>query len=157
MSNPIPQTVTPVLNNREALIQLALPAKSGKGGMMPGGTIDLRPGINFPDTKMWEEAKKNELAAKLLTEKIQSSAAPEQTPERVGKPILEEGAPVSKDNPLASMKEGDAVALVDEMFDAVMMKRFLNQETRASVAAALKGQIAKIESPKAVEKRAAAR
>lgn len=141
-------TVTPVLNNTERMISLQLQGTPGKGGdIQPGGRIDLLPGMSFPDTKKWNKAKENPGVALLLKEKIAPNKAPEQSPERVGRVILEERKPVSKDNPLASVKDEIAIEMIDEMFSVPMMKKFLEQEERGGVRVALKAQIEKIEHP----------
>lgn len=146
-------TVTPILNNRESLVQLQLPAKHTKVGAQPGMVIQLIPGMNFIDTAQWLKAKENETVRFLLTDLIQPSKAPEQNPERVNKPHLVEGKPVSKDNPLAAMTDKDADAAVSEMFDCNQMRKFLAQEERQIVRNALKAQIDKIEKPKADKKK----
>jgi len=145
------KTVTPVLNNRESLIQIQLPGKPGKQGLTAGPRVDLIPGMNFVDTDYWTKAKENAVCASMLTETIQPSRAPEQNPERVGKPILVEGKPISRDNPLGACEEADAVKMVGELFDVPAMKRFLLQEDRPEVVMALKGQIAKIETAKGAQ------
>lgn len=147
------ETVTPVLNNRESLIQLQLPAKNTKVGAQPGQVIQLIPGMNFIDTVQWNKAKENQTVQHLLTDVIQPSRAPEQNPERVGKSPLVEGKAVSKDNPLAAMTEKDADATVSEMFDCNQMRKFLSQEERQVVRNALKAQIDKIEKPKSDKKK----
>lgn len=148
-------TVTPVLNNRESVIQIQLPATKANGAMLPGGRVDLIPGMNFVDTPLWETAKQNPTCKILLTEKIPASRAPEQNPERVGKTFLEEGGPVAKDNPLSSLEIQAAIAVVGELFDVPKMRQFLDQETRPAVAAALRGKIAEIEKHPTVKKKAA--
>lgn len=142
-------TVTPVLNNCDGIRQIALPAIQGKGGITPGPVIHLYPGMNFPETALWDKAKQNELAQQLLTSKIELSKAPEFNPERVGMHHLVEYKPVSKDNPLAAMSESEAVVMVGEILDTPTLKRFQLQETRPLVGAALKAQLAKIEKPEA--------
>ncbi len=141
-------TVTPVLNNTEHMILLPLQGVAGKGGgISPGGRVDLLPGMNFPDTKLWKRAKETEGCRLMLKDKILPSKSPEQSPERIGRVILEERKPVGKDNPLATLSEEAAVEMIDELFSVPMMKKFLAQEERAGVRAGLKAQIHKIEHP----------
>lgn len=145
-------TLTPVLNNRESLVQLQLSSKKTTVGAQPGPFINLIPGMNFVDTALWEEAKKNAVVVAMLIDLIPQSRAQEQNPERVGKPYLVESKPVSKDNPLKSMSQSNAVLAVGEMFDVRTMKRFMDQEERPQIINALKAQINKIENPK-IEKK----
>ncbi len=145
MSEPTPVTVTAVLNNRESLVQVQLPAKSGKQGTAAGPLLNFLPGMNFIPSEQWALAKQNPTVQHLLTQKQIAMKAPEHNPEKVGLPVLEEGPSCSKDNPLHSLAESDAVAMIDELFDVPTMKRFLEQEDRPKVAASLKSQIAKIE------------
>lgn len=160
MANQAQANVVAVCNNRESLVQLQLPSnitkdrhnKETKSGVNPGPVIQLLPGMNFVDADKWAVAKENPIVQKLLSEKIKPSRAPEQNPERIGLPTLEEGPTCSKDNPLASLSDGDAVAMVDELFDVPMMKRFLDQESRTNVAVALKTQITKIEKVQGTKK-----
>lgn len=141
-------TVTPVLNNTERLIQCSTQGSQGRGGdIQPGKRVDLLPGMNFPETKLWNKAKEAQGCRDLLKTKIEPNKAPEQSPERVGKYYLEERKPISKDNPLMAVSEESALEMVDEMFSVPMMKKFLDQEERGAVIKALKGQIHKIENP----------
>lgn len=144
--NPTKMLV-PVINNEERLTQLALPSKPGKGGMLPGTVIQLKPGMNFIPADQWAQAKENENVRNLLTDVIQPSRAPEVSIECVGKFKLVEMSPVTGDNPLASMKETEAVAAIAEIFDVALLKKLAAQETRARVARALQNAITKIEKP----------
>jgi len=146
-------TVIPVLNNRDSMIQIQLPGTNGQGGLIPGGRVDLLPGMNFIDTEKWESAKKNSQCAIMLKEKIPASNAPEQEQSRVGKTYLEEGGPISKDNPLASLDVPAAVAVVGEMLNVGEMKKFLDQEVRPVVNTALRNKIAEIEKHPIVKKK----
>lgn len=141
------ETLTIVQNNRESIVQFQLTGKTSASGVDPGPLLQLVPGMNLLATEKWEKAKQNAVCMALLSEKIQPSKSPETNPERVGHCVLVEGIAVSKDNPLASLKDSDAVEFVEELFDIPMAKRFLNEETRGRVIAALKTQIDKIEKP----------
>jgi hypothetical protein len=142
--------VTPVLVNRESMVHIQLKGKTNaKGVHQHGPLMILLPGMNFVETEKWEQAKENEVVLSMLTDPILPSRSPEQNPERVGHPILEERAPVSKDNPLAALSEKDAVVMVGEVFDVATLNKLADQETRPQVGAALKSQIGKITKPKA--------
>lgn len=149
---PEKNTVTVVINNQERLEIIQLPALKGKGGLSPGPTIKLIPGVNFPDTKLWEQAKQNPGVQWKLKEKIKPSRAPEQNPEMVGHVMLVERGVVSADNPLSALEDSDAIALIDEIFYPPTLHQLLAEEIRPNVTKALKTQIAKLEKPRTEKK-----
>lgn len=142
-----PHTFTIIELNRESPFSIQLPGKESKAGIQLGPTVQLKPGVNFIPTDQWTEAKRNPTVLKYLEEKIAPSKSPETNPERVGHRVLVEGGQVSKDNPLASLEEKDAIELVGEIFDVPMAKRLLDEENRPKVVTALRAQINSIENP----------
>lgn len=136
-----PGTVTPVLNNEERQHLIQLPGEKHLGGHVHGPLIILRTGWNFVPTKHWEIAKENPMVQWLMTEKIPPGRSPELNQECIGKYHLVERPPVTKDNPLAAISDDEAVAMVAEIFDERDLRKFLAQESRGRVAAALSGKI----------------
>jgi hypothetical protein len=153
---------TVVINNREGLVQGQLQpdpqlvAKMAKGSIPINRCVTLLPGANLVDTADLEALLKNpafELNFKTL---IPRSPAPEQNPEKVGKPILQFMDVESKDgkkvplqvdakHPLKGLKPDVAAALIDETFVVSTLRGWLAEEGRPEVRLVLTTRIAELD------------
>lgn len=150
MANPQTSTtknVVPVQNNCERMIQMRLPGKQTKAGVLPGKLLTLVPGVNLVDADMWTEVQKNRLNQKLLTSKIKPSRAPEQNPERVGQFMLVAQEPISAQAPLSAMNDQKALGLVEEIIDTTLLRKLKGQESRPKILKAIDARIEAIEHP----------
>jgi hypothetical protein len=137
---------TPVTNNCERLIQIQV--STGINTKVPAALLTLLPGVNLVESKLWEQAKENSVARKLLVTEIERSPAPEAQLERVGQPMLVEGQPLPDDLPLKGLKLAAAQAIISETLTKSLLASWLDDESRPDVRRALEKQIAKIEGPK---------
>jgi len=137
---------TPVTNNCERLIQIQI--STGVNTKVPAALLTLLPGVNLVESKLWEQAKENSVARKLLVTEIERSPAPEAQLERVGQPMLVEGQPLPDDLPLKGLKLAAAQAIISETLTKSLLASWLDDESRPDVRRALEKQIAKIEGPK---------
>ena len=154
---------TAVINNREALVQgqLPPPPQSKTAGVpLLGKVLTLLPGANLVDSKDLEKLNENEQWKKNFSTPIPRSPAPEQNPEKVGKPILElltieqrtkEGTKtmpfpqLDDEHPLAKLDAIAAKLLVDEMLVVGTLKDWVREETRPEMAHVLNRRIAELE------------
>lgn len=116
-----------VINNREGLVQGQMqPTVFNKQGAPEvGKVLTLLPGANLVDEKELEALCKNPTFLANFKNQIQPSPAPEQNPEKVGKPILEfltvkgkdgkdEELKVEDEFPLNKLKPETAKRLIKE-------------------------------------------
>jgi hypothetical protein len=134
--------VVPVVNNLEALQQIALKPNRGVGSMVPAEAVTLQPGLNFVDAQKWADAAENPHAKLLMDERIPHSKAPQFNPECAGKPYLVAGAPLPKDNPLGALDVKAAAAMVEELHQATDRERLYKIEARDSVRSAIRTRLA---------------
>lgn len=146
-----------VINNREGLVQGQMqPAGVDSAGRkIIGPVVTLLPGLNLVDKKQLEELRKNPGFELNFATKIAPSPAPEQNPEKVGKPILEllqaqgkdgKDAPVEVEDalPLAKLSEKQAKLLISETLVEGTLKQWDREETRPAVRYEIAQQITKI-------------
>lgn len=132
-------TVVAVINNLEALQQIALKPERGMGTLVPAQAITLQPGVNFIDTEKWQEAADNPQTKRLLEAKIPLSKAPQFNRECVGKPYLVAmPQTLPKDNPMSGFTDEVALALVEEMNDARELAKYEKLERRDAVRSAMR-------------------
>jgi hypothetical protein len=149
---------TLVINNREGLVQGQMQplGKDARGVPMLGPCVTLLPGLNLVDSTQLSELRKNPGFEAQFNTKIPPSPAPEQSPEKVGKPILEVmlGAP-TKDGkrtpievedklPLAKLQEETIKTLVAETLAADVLRSWEKEEVRPSIAHIIREQLEKI-------------
>ena len=154
---------TVVINNREGLVQGQLQPdpklveKMTKGSIPINRCVTLLPGANLVDSADLEALSKNPAFAKNFETLIPRSPAPEQNPEKVGKPILQlmevEGkdgkkVPLQVDakHPLKALKAEVAKALIDETFVASTLRAWLAEEGRPEVRLVLTQRIAELDA-----------
>lgn len=134
---------TPVINNKEALVIGQLPAS----GKEPGPIVVFLPGLNLVDSKQLAVLRNNKNFDAHFKTLIPPSLAPEQTPEKVGKPILElAGKELEDASPLAKLDKQACKLLISETLDAPMLDSWLMEETRADIARSINEQKVKIGS-----------
>lgn len=149
---------TIVINNRESLVQGQLPHKQpgqrpdGAAPMLEvGGMIQLLPGVNLVDTKDLKTLReRNPTFAALFDTIIEASPAPEQNPEKVGRPILEignEGKELPASSPLARLAPNQCKAILAETFNAALLRTWLAEETRGDVRRDIDAQLGKVLGP----------
>lgn len=154
---------TAVINNREALVQGQLQpiGKDSNGMAMLGGVVTLVPGLNLVDSEQLAALRKNPTFALNFTAKIQPSLAPEQSPEKVGRPILElvmspagpskdgkaaEPKPLEVENalPLAKLSEELCKLVIGETLVEGTLRQWAREEARPAVRYEIEQQIEKI-------------
>jgi len=134
--------------------------------LVPGPQIDLAPGLNVVDAKLWarwkdENADQGEgddvvrgARHALLVELIPDDPHPNRRRERAGRPPLTEGPLVaSRTTPLADVPPDQARALVPEILDLQLVDALLKIERRPVVAEALRAHLQRI-NPRADAERA---
>jgi len=165
---------TVVINNREGLVQGQLQPdpklveKMTKGSIPINRCVTLLPGANLVEAADLEALSKNPAFAKNFETLIPRSPAPEQNPEKVGKPILQLMAadgtlidptkPAAKDAkpaavlqveekyPLKALKAEVAKALIDETFVVSTLRAWLGSEGRPEVRLVLTQRIAELDA-----------
>ncbi len=132
------KTVTVVINNREGIeiVQFPHRGKDNHGRVMIGDQLVLLPGLNLVDTEQLAVLMKNELFAAKFTTKIPRSLAPEQNPERMGRPVLVRGKDLPAYLPLSKLTPQEAIDIVEEANEE-QLPRFKADETRESVLRAI--------------------
>jgi len=112
--------------------QLPHGAKTTAGIPQPGGIVIFLPGVNLVDSEALATLRKNPGFDQLFTLKIPPSAAPEQAPEKVGKPHMELLADGLDDNaPLAKLKPKDLEKVIGETFNENLLKEWMMGEDMA--------------------------
>jgi hypothetical protein len=144
-----------IINNeaRLRIIKLRGKISPASNTLVPGPQIDLAPGVNVVDAKLWTtwkdengdvgEGDDMQRGARhaLLVEPLPDDPAPGRRRERAGRPPLTEGPMVtSRATPLADLPPDQARALVPEILDPVLVDALLKTERRAVVAEALRQQ-----------------
>ena len=142
-----------VLNNREGLAMCQLPhTKSASVGLDVGRVVQLAPGANLVPEADLEVLMRNQGFARQFETLIPRSPAPEQNPEKVGKPVLEmlqadgKDIVVADERPLAALRPDHARVLIKETLVPGMLTSWLEEETRPEVAQALKAQLVAIDA-----------
>jgi hypothetical protein len=154
---------TAVINNREGLVQGQLQpiSKNLSGAPIPYRAVTFLPGVNLIPTEELDELRKNKSFELNFTTAIQPTPAPEQNPERVGKPILEvlkvkgkdgKDVPLVVDDnqPLAGLSMDAVKALVEETIVVGYLRKWLEEEHRPDRAHLISQRIRQLENdPKA--------
>lgn len=152
-----------VINNREGLVQGQLQPRSRNlsGAPIPHRAVTFLPGVNLVPSEELEELRKNPTFELNFRTAIPHSPAPEQNPERVGKPVLEllevkgkdgKRVPLVVDDelPLAKLEPAAVKTLVDETVVTGFLREWLEQERRPDVAHLITQRIRLLEGdPKA--------
>lgn len=138
---------TVVINNKEALVigQMPHSGKDKSGVPQLGGIVTLIPGVNLVDTKVLKTLRENPGFELLFKTKIESSQAPEQNPEKVGKCILIASGEVEDSSPLAKLPPKACEAMIEETLSSDLLNKWLEDETRGDVRRVLFGKIKKLE------------
>jgi hypothetical protein len=145
-----------VLVNRESQIQIAT-TRERDGTVPADAVLFLNSGWNLVDEERWAQARKNPGVQSLLKQLIPQASAPEESPERVGHPVLVEGRVVQADDPLGALSESEALRFVAETFVTATLQKLEPLEQRAPIKLAIRAQIDKIEKPKAQARAQAAK
>lgn len=137
---------TIVINNRESLINAQLPHKGkGKdGSIQTGEVVTFIPGANLVDSAKLKTLRENPGFEALFKTKIESSPAPEQNPEKVGKCVLVLGKEVEDTSPLAKLAEKAAEALIAETFSVPQLDGWIKEEGRPEIRRLLEAQRSKL-------------
>lgn len=149
-----------VINNREGLVQgqLQPTGKDSNGMAILGPLVTLLPGLNLVDKDKLEALRKNPTFELNFTQEIKPSPAPEQNPEKVGKPTLEvlcveqktkEGVlkkpiEVEDELPLAKLDEATIKRIVSETLVADTLRLWSRQDARPAVRWEIEQQLQKI-------------
>jgi len=125
--------------------------------LVPGPQIDLAPGLNVVDAKLWARWKDENgdqgdgddmvrgARHALLVEPLPDDAHPNRRRERAGRPPLTEGPLVaSRTAPLSDLPPDQARALVAEILDPQLAAALLLIERRSAVAEALRAHVSRI-------------
>jgi hypothetical protein len=126
--------VVVVINNRDGMEIVSMPhrGKDMHNRVMPGEEVIFMPGLNLVDAGKLSVLMKNPAFAAKFTDIIPHSLAPEQNPERVGKPILEKRGELPASRPLAKLPAEEAKALILEANEE-QLPQFLKDEARDDV------------------------
>lgn len=145
---PIPPAlmVVPVRSNRG---NITIPYDNGKTGdeRVMVGDLFLTAGPNLVPLDKWLAAKRNPSLIALMKGRVPSIRAPEQRPELIGKPIVEEGAPVPAAAPLAALSETEACDLVKDVVDVTLLTQLQAVEHRAPVRRAIETRMVQLKDP----------
>lgn len=133
---------TIVINNKEALVIGQLPSemKDSRGVPLRGEIMVFIPGVNLVDTAKLKALRANKLFDAHFSTKIPRSAAPEQNPEKVGHPILKVAKELNEKMSFKDIPAQDAIALIEETFTTAILDRWLADEGRNDVRAAIMSQ-----------------
>lgn len=158
---PTPKPARPsgwrwIINNEERIRILVLRGKMSEVSRLPqpGGRIELGPGANIVDAKLWAEWKEQNAdrevdgeivkgqASQLLEGMIPTEIHRSRRGELAGQPYLIEG-PLTKNAalPLADLDEKDALRMVGHILEETMLRRQLQVERRAAVSEALRAKL----------------
>ena len=123
----------------------------------PGPSIQLIPGANIIDARLWDRWKDENKDREVDGENVPGQASlllkgtipgtregvhRKWVSESAGKPYLVEGAQVkSKESPLADLDEVQARQFIDELFDRKMLGKLLAQEKRPAILALIQARI----------------
>jgi hypothetical protein len=132
---------TVVVNNRESLVMGQMPHIKVNGGVLPqlGEIITLIPGVNLVDSAKLKTLRENKAFEANFRTRIAPSPAPEQSPEKVGKLILEVDKSIGKDGevpdetPLAKLTYVQCQAMIAETFNGDMLRQWEKEEIRSDV------------------------
>jgi hypothetical protein len=141
----------PVINNCERLYQIQVSnglvpevGKGKRGKVMSTSAatlLTLVPGVNMVDQEVWEKAKENPIVKMRLELEIKPSVAPEAQLEKVGHPMLVEGAPLPDSAPLSALELKECKALIRETFSEQLLNQWMVEEIRPEVRRELDAQI----------------
>lgn len=145
-------TVTVVINNTERLEIAQLPHRGvdNHKRLLLGGVVTLLPGLNLVPTEELHVLRRNPLFEEKFTTAIPDSKAPEQRPERVGKPFLVLGKELPAKAPLAALEVPEALSMVNEANEE-QLAQFFAVEVRAEVRERIKIRIDEITNAASVE------
>lgn len=149
-----------VINNREGLVQGQLQPDprfaAVKGGVPLNRCVTLLPGANLVPEDDLKSLLENKAFAANFTVTIPKSPAPEQNPEKVGKPILEllmvdgkdgKKTPlqVEEKHPLAKLKDEIALKLIEETLVPSVLRGWLNEDPRPGIRLELTKRLAELD------------
>lgn len=139
---------TIVTNNKEALVIGQLPnlGKDTAGVPQLGESVSFIPGVNLVKSEVLATLRKNPSFELNFKTKIESSPAPEQNPEKVGKFILVVGKEVEDKSPLVKLTEKACEGIITETFTSKMLRSWLDEEGRAEVRAMIERQLRVLET-----------
>jgi hypothetical protein len=152
-AKPKPKTVTVVINNREGLEVAQLPHRGHDNHkrIIFGEVVTFLPGLNLVPTETLNILRQNPAFEAKFKNKIPNSRAPEQRPERVGKPILELGKELPDDDrPLSALSVPEALALVSEANEE-QLASFKKGENREEVRDLVNARIEELNAASQVE------
>ena len=142
-----PKQLIPVLVNRESKICINL-GNDARGNFSPSSMLFLVSGLNFVEREKWEKALKNKVVKDYCKTKIPKASAPEESPERAGKFILEHFMPCDADNPLKNLTEDKGLEYIAETLNIPTLKTLESQESRPTLLRAIRAHIKEIEDAK---------
>lgn len=145
-------TRTVVINNREGLVQGQLPhlGNDSSGRPQLGRVVTLLPGANLVSSEDLRVLRENPAFEMNFKMKIAQSLAPEQNPEKVGKPILEIAKSIGKDGvvdgefPLQKLSSKECSDLIGETYTSSALNRWLRDEGRPDVRRDIQNQLDKL-------------
>jgi hypothetical protein len=146
---------TVLINNREGMVHAQLPHQfPTQKGAAPrvGRAVILMPGVNLVDSKTLATLMENHAFKALFETVIPPSLAPEQTPEKVGKPILQIDRSIGKNGeveekaPLQKLSTAQCEAMIRETFSVDLLKRWTKEETRGDIRRLLVEQVERLET-----------
>jgi hypothetical protein len=149
------ETVTVVINNREGLEVAQLPHRGTDSHkrIIFGEVVTLLPGLNLVPTETLNILRKNPVFELKFKSMIPDSRAPEQRPERVGKPILELGKELPTGSnvcPLSALPVNEALALVKEANEE-QLQAFKETESREEVRKLVNKRIEEFDAASKIE------
>lgn len=131
-----------IINNEERVRKIQV-SRYGD----PYVEIVLLPGANLVKKDHWEAAKKINGTKLLLKERIAPSPAPEAAKEKVGQPVIVEGAELPDEAPIKALKPAAAISMISETFDARLLKQWLDVEERPQIEREIKKQLDRVLAP----------
>lgn len=140
---------TVVINNKEGMIVGQLPhtlpkEKGEKGSNLPtiGEQVVFMPGANLVNSEVLKVLRANKTFELNFSSMIPPSEAPEQNPEKVGRPILVVVREVEDKSPLEKIKSAkECESIIKEMFLTDVLQRWLDEEGRSEVRAIIEVQL----------------
>lgn len=144
-------TKTIVINRREAMIigQLPHTGTDMAGRIILGPVVTFLPGVNVVDTAKLKTLRENKAFDARFSTKIVKTEGPDQ-PQHIGSFELVAGAEVQNEaGALKKMEPKEAAAVIEETFDARLLDKWLKDEGRDSVRAAIHEQKQLISTGKA--------
>lgn len=145
-----------IVNNEERIRILVLRGVMSPVSRLPqpGARIELGPGANIVDGRVWAEWKEQNAdrdedgvtikgqASQLLEGEIPDGGHRHRQPEKHGQHFLIEGPAIkSSATPLADLDEKEAIRMVSHILDEAALKRQLQIERRPAVSETLRAKL----------------